>query len=60
MAQENIKDLTDTQKELSKLRAQAQKLEKRLELSKQLGSFHDSCKYIEKISDLNKSIMHTT
>lgn len=43
--QENVKNLTQTQRELDQLRLQSQKLDKQLLIAQTVSEFHESCKY---------------
>jgi len=59
-AQENVRALIETQKQLDTLKSQSQKLEKQLQLAQTVSEFHDSCRYQEKIAELNRNINSTS
>ena len=59
-AQENVRTLIETQKQLDQLKAESQKLDKQLQVATSVSDFHDSCRYQEKISELNRNIQSTS
>ena len=59
-AQDNVRTLIETQKQLDTLKSLSQKLEKQLQLAQTVSEFHDSCKYQEKIAELNRNINSTS
>ena len=59
-AQANVRTLIETQKQLDQLKSQSQKMDKQLQLAQTVSEFHDSCKYQEKIADLNRNINSTS
>ena len=59
-AQDNVRTLIETQKQLDTLKSLSQKLEKQLQVAQTVSEFHDSCKYQEKIAELNRNINSTS
>ena len=57
LAQQNIADLSMTQKQLKKLTNQAETLSSKIEISGAIAQFHDSCNYKEKCKQLQNDIL---
>lgn len=55
-AQDNIRNLVGTQKELQMLKSQCEQLQAKIEIAQGLNAFHESCNYKEKIAALKKEI----
>ena len=56
LAQDNIKTLVNTQKELNQLKSECETLQAKIDISQSINSYHESCNYKQRINDLKKAI----